>query len=718
IVSRPVSPAPKDKSTPVSLPLFGNERLAPGELIPKKLTPQEEALLKSIEDQVKRLRHPQAEKIKHYLWWVHRYVFQTSKPYPVTQLTKENPFRMGYDGRGHLGTDFAAPEGTPIYAPFEGYIILKDTGRHGWGKHLILVNRNNAILFGHLQGFNRDLRSGQVVPRGTLLGWTGKSGNVWSRSGGSGAHLDVTVFQINDEGSSLKMVPIQDYSYLTSTLQVASTTPILSNEVYRRYTELITNRLLRSGGVVLSKGAISESPYQSIIDKATAQSTQGQISAEETPLSSAEYIFNWLQDFWSSESGQKLSQGVLQETQKYFSSLSAPSSSPTPSGSASKAPAQSTPAQSASTFSYQPYIQGSTVTFSLASPDGGGGGGLFDLVSTGIKAISDPQDFFRSLGERATSVLTDPGFLDMATKAITDPKSFSVEGMAKHIIERSVPDYEISSLLVDLVSGKKPEELLPKYGAIFRNKSIEEAVSLLEQGLDTAINKAKELSSNNPIFSGVLNWLRSKSSEWIRSVAIGLKRNPDLIRSQAEDTRGTIDFISPALGFAEAPSEAVEFTKPGEEIGSRDTQEIDFIQPTPEPTTPSEEIDFIQPVQESTIPIQEIDFIQPEKSDLDHEVTDFMPPTVTVPPPSIEASLKSMSISPRPISALKVQQPLPSPPSERDFIPPPGRVMGTFPTQMHPMVIPSSPPTSPLGGRSESTFSEELLILLNTIFRV
>lgn len=81
--------------------------------------------------------------------------------------------------RMHWGMDFSAPRGTKIYATGNGTVkVAKDEGG-GYGKNVIINHGYGyETLYGHLSKFN--VRPGQSVKRGDLIGFVGSSGTSTS----------------------------------------------------------------------------------------------------------------------------------------------------------------------------------------------------------------------------------------------------------------------------------------------------------------------------------------------------------------------------------------------------------------------------------------------------------------------------------------------------------------------------------------------------------
>ena len=105
---------------------------------------------------------------------------------------REDPFNKGRK-ENHPGWDLAAEEGTDVTSIGKGKIlhINQDTGTgKDYGNNVIVDYGNGyTARFGHLNGFNKDLKEGQDIDAGTVLGGVGHTGRA------TGPHLDVTVFK-------------------------------------------------------------------------------------------------------------------------------------------------------------------------------------------------------------------------------------------------------------------------------------------------------------------------------------------------------------------------------------------------------------------------------------------------------------------------------------------------------------------------------------------
>ncbi|MGF1639156.1 MAG: M23 family metallopeptidase [Cyclobacteriaceae bacterium] len=77
--------------------------------------------------------------------------------------------------RPHMGCDFSAPTGTPVYATGNGTVTKVINTFTGLGKHVIIDHSYGfETRYGHLDGFN--VKQGQKIKRGDLIGYVGNTG--------------------------------------------------------------------------------------------------------------------------------------------------------------------------------------------------------------------------------------------------------------------------------------------------------------------------------------------------------------------------------------------------------------------------------------------------------------------------------------------------------------------------------------------------------------
>jgi murein DD-endopeptidase MepM/ murein hydrolase activator NlpD len=78
--------------------------------------------------------------------------------------------------RGHMGTDYAAPIGTPVHAAGDGRVSFEGV-RGGYGNAIVLSHSNDiSTLYGHMSRFARDIHVGSHVQQGEVIGYVGMTG--------------------------------------------------------------------------------------------------------------------------------------------------------------------------------------------------------------------------------------------------------------------------------------------------------------------------------------------------------------------------------------------------------------------------------------------------------------------------------------------------------------------------------------------------------------
>jgi murein DD-endopeptidase MepM/ murein hydrolase activator NlpD len=86
----------------------------------------------------------------------------------------------------HAGLDFAAPQGTPIYATANGTIETAGNTGNGYGNHVVINHGYGyKTLYGHM--FRVKVHPGEKVKRGEIIGWVGSTG----KSTGPHCHYEV-----------------------------------------------------------------------------------------------------------------------------------------------------------------------------------------------------------------------------------------------------------------------------------------------------------------------------------------------------------------------------------------------------------------------------------------------------------------------------------------------------------------------------------------------
>ena len=89
--------------------------------------------------------------------------------------------------RPHLGVDYSAPTGTPIYAAGSGRVAVAGW-KGGFGKFIHIQHGSEfSTMYGHLSRFAAGIRAGEKVQQGQLIGYVGATGLA------TGPHLDYRI---------------------------------------------------------------------------------------------------------------------------------------------------------------------------------------------------------------------------------------------------------------------------------------------------------------------------------------------------------------------------------------------------------------------------------------------------------------------------------------------------------------------------------------------
>ena len=105
---------------------------------------------------------------------------------------------LGYT-KMHLGTDFAAPKGTPIMASGDGKIMK--AGWCGGGGNCGKIKHNSMYqtVYAHMSKFGRGIKKGVRVKQGQIIGYVGSTGLS------TGPHLHYEVIKNGKKINSQKL---------------------------------------------------------------------------------------------------------------------------------------------------------------------------------------------------------------------------------------------------------------------------------------------------------------------------------------------------------------------------------------------------------------------------------------------------------------------------------------------------------------------------------
>ncbi len=78
--------------------------------------------------------------------------------------------------KAHLGTDYAAPKGTPILAVGDGKVIAAAYGKYNGRYVKIRHNSTYTTQYLHMSGFAKGVKNGTYVRQGEVIGYVGSTG--------------------------------------------------------------------------------------------------------------------------------------------------------------------------------------------------------------------------------------------------------------------------------------------------------------------------------------------------------------------------------------------------------------------------------------------------------------------------------------------------------------------------------------------------------------
>ena len=121
--------------------------------------------------------------------------------------------------RDHLGTDYAAPTGTPIMSVADGEVVEARWGRNN-GRFVKIVHNNvYSTQYLHLSKFSKGLKKGKKIKQGEIIGYVGSTGlatgpHVCFRFWRNGRQVDP--YKQNDlpEGDPILKKHFDSFSYV------------------------------------------------------------------------------------------------------------------------------------------------------------------------------------------------------------------------------------------------------------------------------------------------------------------------------------------------------------------------------------------------------------------------------------------------------------------------------------------------------------------------
>jgi peptidoglycan LD-endopeptidase LytH len=134
-------------------------------------------------------------------------------PIPVQGIPASSLVSTFHQTRGgnreHEALDILAPRGTPAVAVEESRVEkLFTSNRGGLTVYLFDMSGTYCYYYAHLDRYADDLKEGDVVPRGHIVGYVGTTGNAPPET----PHLHFAVFKLGPEKRWWEGTPIDPYA--------------------------------------------------------------------------------------------------------------------------------------------------------------------------------------------------------------------------------------------------------------------------------------------------------------------------------------------------------------------------------------------------------------------------------------------------------------------------------------------------------------------------
>ena len=146
--------------------------------------------------------------------------------------------------RAHKGTDYAAPTGTPVYAPSNG--VVKFVGKKsGYGNFVELQHGGSyGTRYGHLSRFAKGLHTGQKVKQGDVIAFVGATGLAT----GPHLHYEFLVNGVQKNSRTVDLPKAEPVPAKERARFVAATKPLVAQlQLRQRY--ILAQRGKASGSI-------------------------------------------------------------------------------------------------------------------------------------------------------------------------------------------------------------------------------------------------------------------------------------------------------------------------------------------------------------------------------------------------------------------------------------------------------------------------------------
>ena len=115
--------------------------------------------------------------------------------------------------RQHQALDIPAPKGTPVLAAADGKIAKLFTSKPGGlTVYQFDPSEKYAYYYAHLDSYAPELKEGNTIRRGQMIGYVGVTGN----SDPNAPHLHFAIFELGADKKWWEGTPVNPYPYLAS----------------------------------------------------------------------------------------------------------------------------------------------------------------------------------------------------------------------------------------------------------------------------------------------------------------------------------------------------------------------------------------------------------------------------------------------------------------------------------------------------------------------
>lgn len=126
--------------------------------------------------------------------------------------------------RAHRGVDYAAPTGTPVRAAGDGRVQFRGV-KGGYGNVIELSHAGGVVtVYGHMSRFAKNLRAGQRVTQGQVIGYVGQTGLAT----GPHLHYEYRVHGVHKDPQKVKLPNAEPLPEALLADFRAQTTPLLA----------------------------------------------------------------------------------------------------------------------------------------------------------------------------------------------------------------------------------------------------------------------------------------------------------------------------------------------------------------------------------------------------------------------------------------------------------------------------------------------------------